>query len=151
MRILLIEDNEHKGARIAEFILDSMQDIEFKTASSVQEGLKRISHDHPDIILLDMSLPAFNYTANDNGFQHSSYAGKDILEYLDSFEIDTPVIVITAFTTFGEDKNALTFDELHSKFMKDYPDYYIGSIWYSSLEDSWKNKLLSLIKSIKLK
>ncbi|SMB79553.1 response regulator receiver protein [Hymenobacter roseosalivarius DSM 11622] len=147
MELLLIEDNEHKSLRIQEFLNNALKNTKVTTASSVQAGLQKIRASAPDLILLDMSLPAFTYTNNDNGFQHSSYAGKDILEYLDSFEINIPVIVITAFTTFGEQKNALTLEELDSVFVKDYPEYYIGSVWYSSLEDGWKSKLLTLINS----
>ncbi|WP_092743777.1 response regulator [Hymenobacter psychrophilus] len=145
MNLLLVEDNEHKSARIQEFLHSAVPRVDIVCAQSVQEGLKRIRERIPDIVLLDMSLPAFNNTIHDSGFKHTSYAGKDVLEYLDSFEIEVPVIIITAFTTFGADKNAFSLEELNAKFTADFPDHYVGTVWYSSLEHNWKEKLLELI------
>lgn len=145
MTLLLIEDNEHKSARIQEFLHSALTSVEIVCAQSVQEGIKKIRAWVPDIVLLDMSLPAFNNTLQDNGFKHSSYAGKDVLEYIDNFEIEVPVIIITAFTTFGSDKNAFSLEELNAKFTADFPDHYVGTVWYSSLEHKWKEKLIELI------
>lgn len=145
MNILLIEDNEYKSARIQEVIYSSLTFVNITSARSIHESLKKIREQVPDVVLLDMSLPTFNNTVHDSGFQHSSYAGRDVLEYLDNFEIEVPVIVITAFTTFGSDENALSLEELNTRFIADFPDHYIGAVWYSSLEHNWKESLLTLI------
>ena len=64
MEILLIEDNEHKKARIEKLLTQALIKPVLSFASSVQEGLKFLRNRKPDLILLDMSLPVFNYSVS---------------------------------------------------------------------------------------
>ncbi|WP_303312786.1 response regulator [Hymenobacter sp. BT730] len=145
MKILLIEDDEHKWERLKNFLESTLEFPELILAKSVQEGLTSLRHFVPDLMVLDMSLPVFTYSAKEQGFQHSSYAGKDILEHLFHFDINVPVIIFTAFDRFGDDNNAVTLSELDLEFKRDYPEQYVGCVWYNSLEDGWQDELLKLI------
>jgi CheY-like chemotaxis protein len=148
MRFLLIDDEEYKRERISDFIANVLPSAGVVCALSVQEGLQVIKKNAIDLILLDMSLPIFSYSINEQGFQHNSYGGKDILDFLDSFEFYIPVIVITAFDRFGSEANALTLGELDEELKREYSNVYKGSVWYNSLEDSWQERLSNLINSI---
>lgn len=149
MNILFIEDDEHKMARVRELILSEWPLYIVDIAKSVQEGLQIIRKTKLDLVLLDMSLPIFNYSANENGFKHSSYGGEDILDFMENYEINVPVIVITAFDRFGSDTNATTLNDLNTRYFKEYAQIFVGSVWYSSLEDVWQNELLRMIYDIK--
>jgi PAS domain S-box-containing protein len=58
MHIVLIEDNPGDARLIRELITRGHDsDIEVRTCASLQDGLRLLSEDLPDIVLLDLSLP----------------------------------------------------------------------------------------------
>ncbi|GEM_PF-1285506 len=151
MTVLLIEDESHKAERIKNILSAQYKNLNLIEASSVQEGIEFLQRELPQLILLDMSLPIFPYSPQESGFQHNSYGGEDILEYLDVHEIMIPVVVITAFDKFGNSANALTLNDLDQKYRRTFGDIYIGAILYSPVEDSWQSALKTAIENIIIK
>lgn len=145
MRLILVEDDEHKERRIEEFINSVFTNVILTKARSIQSGIKALEAYIPDLILLDMSLPVFDYSPGEQGFQHLSYGGRDIMDYIDGYDMQVPVIVVTAFNRFGDETDAFSLEELGTQLGKEYPNLYSGIVWYNALEDIWKNQLISLI------
>jgi len=145
MKILLIEDDAHKADRIIHFLYSNYEYSELDLAKSVQEGIEKLKASSPSIILLDMSLPVFAYDSREQGFMHNSYAGEDILEHLDNFDIEIPVIVITAFDRFGDEKNAYTLEQLNNKLKFNYSNNYLGAVSYNPIDNDWQRELLNFI------
>lgn len=146
VNVLFVEDDEHKMFRVVAFLKNKFNDFQIEIARSVQGGLRYLQSHHPELIILDMSLPVFDYSTEERGFQHLAFGGKDILEYLDSLERAIPVIVLTAFEQYGSGKTAVTLEELHQNLLSEFPEQYIGHVWYSALEDKWQDELYTLSK-----
>lgn len=145
MRILLVEDDSHKREEVVAFILKLQLDCIVETANSIQTGIDAVRRSAADLVLLDMSLPVFDYSVTEDGFKHVSFGGRDFLDFLERATIQTKVIVLTAFDRFSEGADAVTLEKLSEELCREFPDHYVGSIWYSTLHDDWKARLAELL------
>jgi CheY-like chemotaxis protein len=145
--ILVIEDDEHKLERMLAFLrgLVLHTDLSIEVARSVRSGIECLIRFIPDLILLDMSLPVFDYSPRERGFQHLSYGGRDILDFLDEQDNCVPVVIVTAFETFGRDTEAMNLTELNVLLLNQYPDLYRGTVSYGALQDVWQEDLTRII------
>jgi len=86
MRILLIEDD----ASVAEVLADAFAADGHETAiaHTGEEGLRRIAHERPDAVVLDVRLPTLN--------------GVAVLRRIRSTDLALPVIIMTGLATAGE-------------------------------------------------
>ena len=86
MRILLIEDDES----VAEVLADAFAADGHETAiaHTGEEGLRRIAHERPDAVVLDVRLPTLN--------------GVAVLRRIRSTDPALPVIIMTGLATAGE-------------------------------------------------
>lgn len=139
MKILIIEDNKNKLSRLKSFILDMRfeKEIKIEEANSFTSGIRRINEKIWDIVILDMSLPTYDITHHENGGDKKPVAGKEIMKRMIHRNIIIPVIIITQFDTFGE--NRITLDILNREFEEEFGRIWKGTIFYDG--DEWKNKL----------
>lgn len=78
-KILLVDDEPAIVANLAPFL--ERVGFEVTTAADGQEALNQISADAPDLVILDVLMPALN--------------GRDVLRRLRQAENWTPVILLT--------------------------------------------------------
>lgn len=98
MKILLIEDDKF----FREFYAQKLREkgVEVFQAGDGEEGLKKISEDPPDIVLLDLIMPI------KDGFQ--------VLEELFKNET-TRIIPVLVFSTLGQEKDIQKATSLGAK------------------------------------
>ena len=53
------------------------------------------------------------------------------------------------FETFGEDKDLMTLAELDRELREQYPQMYVGAIYYNSSEVNWKEGLKNILRGSK--
>lgn len=92
-RILIVEDSEDIRSLLEELLSGEGYDLVF--ATNGEEGLETAKKAHPDIILMDLSLPGMD------GWE-TVYR----LRQLDEFK-QTPVIALTAHATRKDEERAL--------------------------------------------
>lgn len=146
MKVLLIEDDLNKIRRIAEEIHGFRTDVKITEAKSYRSGMQCLMTDVFDLVLLDMSLPTFDITEDEDGFQVDPFAGQSILAEMDRKGIKVRTAVITMFETFGEGNDVMTLPELDKHLSERYPQLYRGAIYYNSAEVTWKDSLKKLIQ-----
>ncbi|MBE4502509.1 response regulator, partial [Vibrio parahaemolyticus] len=105
MKILIIEDNEHKREKVCAFIQSLKYGIELYESASFNSGIKAISKFDLDLIILDMSLPTHDKSANESGGRFRVYGGKDIVRKMRRKSITTPFVILTQYSNFGEGEN----------------------------------------------
>lgn len=149
MKILLIEDDLNKMRRIAAEIQGFRNDILVSEARSYRSGMQHLMSDKFDFVLVDMSLPTFDITRDEDGFQIDPFSGRTILAEMDRKGINTKTLVITMFETFGEDKDLMTLAELDRELREQYPQIYVGAIYYNSAEVNWKDGLKKVLQGSK--
>lgn len=148
-KILIIEDNEVKARALSDFIstifkIDNLAPI----ARSYRSGVKYIQENTYDLIILDMTMNTFDVGKNETGGKPKPFAGKHVLDQIDRFDLETPVIVVTGFEKFGsgfEQLNLLQLDEqLHHLYNKNYK----GIVYYHASQSDWRKTLLEKIFKI---
>lgn len=140
MKILLVEDQEEKANDLKNYILKLSSNSHFLDARSLRSGLRLlISSDDVDLIVLDMSMPNFEPSQDDPaGGTPESFAGKEFLAQMHLRSINIPVIIVTQYPTF--EKGQVNLKDLDEDFQINYPEFYFGSIYYSSANDSWQSQ-----------
>lgn len=146
MKILIIEDNKSKLTRIKKFLqeIKSIKDLEIEEANSFTSGIRQINKKCWDIIILDMSLPTYDITHRENGGDKKPVAGKEIMKRMLHRNILIPVIIVTQFETFGENK--FTLDVLNAEFEEGYKDIWKGTIFYEG--DNWQGDLARVMHEV---
>src|SRR5437870_2531438 len=118
MKLLIIEDDENKRSEILSFLLRDMPQASVETAYSVHGGLGKLLDSSYDLVLLDMTMPTFDITAEEAGGRPQAYGGRAILRQMDRRKITTPVVIVTQFDRFGDAEDALTLHELNSELAR---------------------------------
>lgn len=151
MKILLIEDDADKSAEIRGFVTDLLEGALVDEARSFNSALKAICNRNVtyDVVLLDMSMPNFDVGADEpSGGAQENFAGRDLLMQMKMRQRMMPTIIVTMFDGFGEGQSRVSIDDITSEMTKAFPGFYVGHVYYSQTEDSWKNRLTTLLKGI---
>lgn len=147
MRILLIEDDQHKSKQIITFLSESITELNVELKKSYQSGLKELLTESYDLILLDMQLPNFDIKPGEDGYKFRKLAGIDILRELTRKKKTCRVIVITQFETFGEDESYIDLVNLKQMLESEFSNLYIETVFYSPDNSVWQKELIDLIKN----
>lgn len=148
MKILLIEDHPLKQAQIHKFVSEKIPDCQINSKNSYISGLKELIKNHftYDVLLLDISMPNYDISSQDSGGDWMPLAGKNILKEMYLRDISTKAIVITMHGSF-DDGTKIT--ELDNELQTEFPENYIGYVYYSQINEDWKDKLCQLLKVIR--
>ena len=148
MKILFIEDHPLKQAQINKFVSEKFSDCEIQSKNSYISGLKELikNHNAYDVLLLDISMPNYDISSEDSGGDWMPLAGKNILKEMYLRDIPTKAIVITMHGSF-DDGTKIT--ELDNDLQKEFADNYIGYVYYSQINEVWKDKLCQLLNTLK--
>ncbi|KAF5066353.1 hypothetical protein DSECCO2_264610 [anaerobic digester metagenome] len=143
MRVLLIEDNEHKKNLLYSFVGEEFYDIEMILRKSYNSGLRElIQNDDYSLILLDMSLPNYDIVPGESGGDFESLAGKYLLNEMYRRDINIKVVIVTMYRDYVD-------EEFNSGLRENFPNY-LGVIYFNLDDpDSWKNELRTILKSIR--
>ena len=147
-KVLLIEDNKTKANDVKSFLNENFSNIEITIRESLTSGLRDLfSHDY-QFLLLDMSLPTREGAMNNTVNNFEQLGGHRVLSEMKRKNKRIPTILITMFSEFGVGESFLDIKNLDILLKKDFNDFYMGSVFYSSQNEDWKNNLNNLIKSI---
>lgn len=148
MRILFIEDHPLKQAQINRFIIDKFSDSYIEVKNSYISGLKELKENYKDydVLLLDISMPNYDISSEDSGGDWMPLAGKKILKEMYLRDIPTKAIVVTMHGSF-DDGTKIT--ELDRALKDEFSDNYIGYVFYSQINEDWKDKLSQLLNTLK--
>lgn len=150
MKILFIEDEPTKSKEISNFLTDKIPEVQILLAESFTCGVEKLRQEKFDLLLLDMSLPIFNYSTrigSQNEFE--PFAGLDILDEIYRLGLDLKTIVVTAFDVIGDNKNQVKLSQLDQKMKDEYCEVYLGVIHYNVSSLEWKNELMQYIQPSK--
>lgn len=150
MKLLIVEDDENKRQQMERFIRTKFSSADVSQRHSYQSGLKAILADTFDAILLDMSMPTFDKSAEEAGGRYRPFAGKEILAQMQIRGLKTPVIVVTQFDTFGEGSSGISLGELKSNLQEGFPELYVGTVYYNPALNNWGDELSHLLSSLLL-
>lgn len=148
MKILIVEDDNNKIKHLKDFISTELQEWQLDVKKSYQAGLKSVLNYSYDIIILDMSLPTFDTSPTEDGYKFRPFGGKEILEEMKRKNIYIPTIVFTQFESFGEGSSFTVLEALNAQLSTQFSETYMGTVYYSASESTWKAELKKVIGNI---
>lgn len=148
MKLLLVEDDPNKSATIQRFVLARIPDALIVWRQSYQSGLKAALAENFDLLLLDMSLPTYDIQGAEEGNRTRAFGGRDVLDALKRRRKPLRVAVVTQFETFGEGHDAMTLQQLNAQLRTEYPDNYVGTVFYQPSETSWQEDIAALLRAV---
>ena len=144
MNILYVEDEEEKAREVVTYLSEKNSVALRKSYSS---GVSAIYDNTYDLILLDMSLPLYDYgSEDDDENEFDTFAGIDIIEEIIRLERREKVAIITAFDILGEDENRIDVYQLDKRLRQEYAENYIGTIYYDVSSLEWRRELQEIIE-----
>jgi CheY-like chemotaxis protein len=147
MKILLVEDSSDKKKIILESLSRYDSSIETTWKESVRGALDVIdSEEHFDVILLDMSLPAFDVSETiPDGGDAESFGGNEIIQQMAFLDIDTPVIIVTHYRTF---QGGIMYEDLEADLLEEFSTIVLGMIYYDHPSNEWETELHKYLKKV---
>lgn len=146
MRILIVEDNSNKLGQIREFLEEKYSNCLVEEARSFNSGVKKVFENNWDLVVLDMSLPTYEITYTESGGDKKPVAGKNIMKRMLNRKIYTPVIVITQFETFDDDR--ISLESLNTEFEESFSQIWKGTVYYGN--DDWSFEFERLLDELNL-
>jgi len=144
MRILLVEDDDHKMNDIISYIDTLKKGIVVETARSVESGVQSAVDNQYDLILLDMTVPNFDITEKSDGGKSYKNGGEIIVKELLDEDVGFRCAVITQYETFNNE----TIDQISQRIRQLCGDDYLGYVKYSTNMESWRQGLKELIEHV---
>lgn len=148
MKILFIEDHPYKLGQVLSFLNETFPEYYVEVRNSYNSGLRELitRSSEYEFLLLDISMPNYDISPEENGGDFLPLAGKLILKEMYLREISTKAIVVTMHGSF-EDGTKLS--DLDFKLKSEFSDNYIGHVYFSAVSTEWKIQLEKLIKNLK--
>ncbi|WP_115552830.1 response regulator transcription factor [Xanthomonas arboricola] len=148
MKVLLVEDDEVKGAEVVSFLEDEYPETSVTWTKSFDGALRELIGDkRADIMILDMSLPTHEMAAGDlSGAEN--FAGRDLLQQMKFRKLVMPTIVVTMFDRFGKGASMVSVEEIRDKMASDFPSNFVGLVYYSLAEVGWRSSLKKYIDKV---
>lgn len=144
MKLLLVEDDEHKMNDIISYIDTLEKNIIVETARSVESGVQAAVDNRYDLVLLDMTIPNFDITEKSDGGKSYKNGGEIIVKELIDEEVAFRCAVITQYETFNNE----TIDQISQRIRQLCGDDYLGYVKYSTNTESWRQGLKELIEHV---
>ncbi|MBN9356706.1 MAG: response regulator [Herbaspirillum huttiense] len=146
MNLLFVEDDDDKAVRISEQIHKEFQTVTLVRSKSFDSALRNLVRNSKTIdgVILDMSMPNFDNSQE----PPENFAGRDLLRQTKLRKIHKPTVVVTMLDLFGTPPAQLTLLELDQQLADEFAPSYLGIVYYSSAQESWKPALTDFIKKI---
>lgn len=146
MLTYIIEDSPLKAELLQQFLKERFSSLTIKVQGSYQSGLKLVQTHPPDLILLDMTLPNFDRVPNAREGRLRPLGGYDMMRKIRLRNIQTRIIVVTQLESFGDGDDEVSFEEMSLRCAREFPEVYLGSVYFDQRESAWQDDLEALIK-----
>lgn len=148
IKILIIEDSESKRNSIQSVLERELSEKIIRHTYSVREAIDHVVLERPDLIIADMSLPTYNIRDRERGGTPRPFGGIEVFETLEREEIQVPVLVVTSYPTITDGARSVGLSELSEQLKNDFPDTYIGTVYFDSAYTNWERELISFLQQV---
>lgn len=144
-KILIIEDDENKLQNIMVLIQSELKSTKISVARSVKSAISKIDEEQFDLIFADMSLPTYEIQPHESGGTPRPFGGVEVFDYLEMSDILVPIIVITSYPKLTDGTKSLNVRDLEKQLLLDYPQNFIGLVYFDTSVTDWESTVKSLI------
>lgn len=148
MKLLIIEDFEPKYNQLIQFLGEEFPSATYKKCISYNSGLRELilHHQDYDFLLLDISMPNYDLSAEESGGEFIPLAGKLILKELLLRDIPMKAVVVTMHGSFAD---GINLSDLDVQFRTEFNQNYLGYVYFTPVSDEWKTRLSELLNRYK--
>lgn len=148
IKLLIVEDDVNKREQLHLFSSERFPSLIVEDAESLVGGVKKLRATHPDIVLLDMTLPNYDLQEGESGGGMQAFGGEEFLRQCKRFKLSPGVVVVTQFETFGEASDLKGREELDAELSNEFPGIYKGMVYYHASLSSWAEELEMAVKRV---
>ena len=148
MLTYIVEDSPLKAELIQNFLRERFPELVVRVAASYQSGLKLVQSSPPKLVILDMTLPNFDRMPNSREGRLRPTGGYDMMRKIKLRKIDTRIIVVTQLESFGDGEDEVSFDEITARCRREFPETFVGSVYFDQREAAWQDSLEQLIENV---
>jgi CheY-like chemotaxis protein len=146
MRLLIVEDDQHKTEQLLTFLNSTYPDGRIEVAASVRSAMDAVEEGDFDLIILDMSLPTFDMGPSESGGRPQGFGGTELMRHMERIEKEFPVVVVTQWERFGKKPKEIGLPELSRRLAEEHPTMFRGLVYFSTNHQAWRGELQKLIK-----
>lgn len=147
MRVLLVEDDEHKRRSIVSALRVCNPSVEVVDAESLYTGIQAIDDVPYDLVVLDMAIPSHPLEPGEGSPVSFNTGGLDILLELDSRGRHDRCIVITQFPEIEISQTFYPIEVAAEAIEKELGYKVIECVAYSEDGGDWLKKFSGLLVS----
>lgn len=148
MIVHIVEDSALKASNISSFFALTFPALRPPGISgSFQSAMRAIADSIPHLLIMDMTIPTFDRKPNAREGRMRPLGGYDLMCKMKHRSIAASVIVVTQLETFGEGDEEVSFSEITNRCERDFPDIFLGSVYYDQGGLTWQAELERLVGS----
>jgi len=140
MDILIVEDDPFKCSDISDEIRALSEDITIYRASSLQEGMDKLSQYSFGCVILDMAIPSHASEAGMADIYSQPVGGLDILMELSMSQRAEKIIVMTQYPTIEYNREHVQLGKMIGILNEDGIDNVVAVIWFTD-DGRWRNEM----------
>jgi CheY-like chemotaxis protein len=146
MRVLLVEDDEHKRVSIVSALDACNAPVKVEVAESLYTGIDLIGDAEYDLVVLDMAIPSHPPVPGEGSPVSFNTGGLDILLELDSRGRSDRCIIITQFPEIEISQVFYPVKVAAAVIEKELGYKVIDCIAYSGVDGDWLEQFSDLLK-----
>lgn len=147
MYVLIADDEGPKLDNIVDVVTSLIPDARIGTARSVRSALDALRVQMASFVVLDMSLPTFDIAPGEQGGRPQNYGGIELLRYMDFYDLQFPVFIVTQYEAFPDEHGHVDLTSLSERLRVDHPKTFRDLIYYAgSSDEGWRKKLIEAIQ-----
>lgn len=148
MKILLVEDEEHKRDEILTCIAECQKPAP-EVVDSVNTAVLRVLDENYDLIVLDMALSTFGENSDDRKKGHDqAQGGIEVLRALKSKQKFTKIIIVTQYPDFYIGGTRVKLKDSPKVIREKYGQNVIGAVSYVYKSKSTLQSIKSLLRKV---
>ncbi|UCI21963.1 response regulator [Mesorhizobium sp. B2-1-8] len=152
MKVLLVEDEEHKTADLTERLLAAgVAEGNLEIAQGVKEAVLKVGATDFGLIVLDMALPTFSkdQAKGGEGGVNQAVGGMEVLRALKACSRNTRIIVVTQYPDVIISGDRIKLNNIPRLISQKYGQTVVGAILYSYKSPDWEAAFDSVMERIK--
>lgn len=144
VKILLVEDSDHKRIRVLQLIRGAIPNSTIVEAHSFTSASRAIGESEYDVVIMDMSLPTYDRSATESGGKFRALGGRELARKIVRRHQNSKIIFFTQYDAFsGTDSH--TLESLRGLLSRECGANFNSLIYYDSSQSSWREELLSAL------
>lgn len=149
MKILIVEDDEHKSSQIVDLINMESTEFELTIVDNVSSAVSFLKDIIPDKIILDMSLPSHKALPGQGAPAPLPTGGIEVLFELKKRKLEQmPILILTQYHEIEIEGEPYPVEYSAQAFKDEYGFRAIDACYYDNVDQMiWESRTIEFLRS----